>query len=357
MLEALDLEPVQQQTYEALVDGALTVPEIRASLGLPATRVRAVLASLERLGLVECTAGARSAPDRYLPVAPEVAFEALLTAREGELQRARRHVQLLAARFRASGDARDAADLVEIVTGRAAVIQGVDQLQRSARRQIRGIDRPPYANTGPDRQDPKTGMMPLQAQTMRRGVGYRVIYDTDGLAGYHRLDTDIEACAELGEEARVMAGTPTKMMIADDRLGLIPLRAAPHEMVSSVLVHPSGLLEALCEFFEVLWAGALPLSDYLADRPTGAADGPSGDDARLLALLTTGLTDQVMARQLGISHRTFQRRLRDLMSRLGATTRFQLGLRAARQGWIIAGEDGGAGGLAGHGAVGSRPVA
>lgn len=339
MLEALDLDPVQQQTYEALVDGALTVPELRSSLGIAATRIRATLGSLEELNLVERVAGSRGDPDRYFPVSPDVAFDTLLVAREEELQRARRHVQQLAARFRANSDARDPTDLVEIVTGRAAVIQQVDQLQRSARTQIRGIDRPPYVNSGPDRRDPKTGMMPLQEQTMRRGVGYRVIYDMEGLATFHQLDMDIEACAELGEDARVMAGTPTKMMIADDRLGLIPLRAAPYEVASSVVVHPSGLLEALCEFFEVLWAGALPLSDHLAERTGGSADGgPDPDDGRLLALLSTGLTDQVMARQLGISHRTFQRRLRNLMKRLGATTRFQLGLRAASQGWVVAGD-------------------
>jgi DNA-binding CsgD family transcriptional regulator len=105
-------------------------------------------------------------------------------------------------------------------------------------------------------------------------------------------------------------------------------------MASSVVVHPSGLLDALCEFFEVLWARALPLSAYLAGRPNGAGDAPSSDEARLLALLTTGLTDQVMARQLGVSYRTFQRRLSGLMERLGAGTRFQLGMRAASLGWV-----------------------
>ncbi|MFG7942502.1 helix-turn-helix transcriptional regulator [Streptomyces cacaoi] len=339
MLDALDLDPVQQQIYEALVDGAVTVPDLRSALGLGTARVRAALESLERLNLVgrfdADRPQRRGGEERYLPVAPEVAFESLLVAREEELQRTRRHIQLLATRFRANSEGRDPLDLVEIVTGRAAVIRQVDQLQRSARGEIRGIDRPPYANSDPDRLDPKTGMMPVQAQMLGRGIAYRVIYDTEGLATFdHRLNTDIEACAELGEEARVMADTPTKMLIADDRLALIPLRAAPNELVSSVVVHPSGLLEVLCEFFEVLWGRALPISEYLAGRRPGASGGPDAEEARLLALLTTGMTDQVMARQLGVSYRTFQRRLHGLMERLGATTRFQLGMRAASLGWV-----------------------
>lgn len=334
MLEALDLDPVQQRVYEALVDGAVTVPELREALDLSAPRIRETLGALEQLSLVGRFAADRSGEERYLPVAPEVAFESLLLAREEEIHRTRRHIQLLAARFRTNAAGRDPLDLVEIVTGRAAVIRQVDQLQRSARHQIRGIDRPPYANSDPDRLDPKTGMMPVQAQMMRRGIGYRVIYDTEGLATSRRFDTDIRASAELGEDARVMADTPTKMLIADDRIALIPLRAAPNELVSSVVVHPSGLLEVLCDFFEVLWGRALPISEYLSGRRPGAPDGPSPAEARLLALLTTGMTDQVMARQLGVSYRTFQRRLHGLMERLGATTRFQLGMRAASLGWV-----------------------
>lgn len=340
MLEALGLAPDEQRTYEALVDGAVTVAELRTALGLSTRRVRETLTALEKANLVGRYKGERRGEERFLPVAPEVAFESMLLAREEAIHRTRRHIQLLASRFRANAAGRDPVDLVEIVTGRAAVIRHVDQLQRSARREVRGIDRPPYANSDPDRLDPKTGMMPVQAQMMAQGIGYRVIYDTTGLATFHRLDTDIEACVELGEEARVMADTPTKLMIADDRMALIPLRSAPHELASSVLVHPSGLLDALCEFFEVLWLRALPLSEYLgadsADRGRRPAGGgaPTPQDARLLAMLTTGLTDQVMARQLGVSQRTFQRRLSALMERAGAGTRFQLGARAATLDWL-----------------------
>lgn len=52
-------------------------------------------------------------------------------------------------------------------------------------------------------------------------------------------------------------------------------------------------------------------------------------------MLTTGATDAAIARRLGVSERTVQRDVRDLLGRLGARTRFQaglvLGLRAALQ--------------------------
>lgn len=332
MLEILDLDADQQQVYEALVEGAATVAELIQTLEFSEPRLRKALLSLERLNLVERVADRRGAPARYFPVAPDTAFAALLSAREKELSRARRHVQLLNTKFRVAHDPSDPLDLVEVVIGRNAVMQQVDELQRSAHHQVRGIDRPPYANSGPDRLDPETGMMPVQLETMRRGVSYRVIYDSEGLSTVH-LQTDFLACSKYGEEARVMRGTPTKLLMADDSLCIIPLRSESYQIASSVIVHPSGLLEALARFFEVLWSRAEPILGH-GDHASVEPHGLDQEDARLLALLTTGLTDQVIAKQLGVSHRTFQRRLKSLMEQLGVTTRFQLGMHAASMGWL-----------------------
>ncbi|MFC7641848.1 helix-turn-helix domain-containing protein [Streptosporangium lutulentum] len=51
----------------------------------------------------------------------------------------------------------------------------------------------------------------------------------------------------------------------------------------------------------------------------------------MLALLAAGLKDDAIARQLDVSLRTVQRRVRSLCDHLGAGTRFQAGLLAAHQ--------------------------
>ncbi len=70
------------------------------------------------------------------------------------------------------------------------------------------------------------------------------------------------------------------------------------------------------------------------DRPEGDAGSPTDLDRRVLGLLLAGLTDQVVAAQLGLSLRTLQRRLRYLMDPVGVQTRMQLGWHAARHGWL-----------------------
>jgi hypothetical protein len=54
----------------------------------------------------------------------------------------------------------------------------------------------------------------------------------------------------------------------------------------------------------------------------------------LLQMLTAGLKDQAIARQLDVSLRTARRRLAQLMTATGATSRFLLALAAVRRGWL-----------------------
>lgn len=54
----------------------------------------------------------------------------------------------------------------------------------------------------------------------------------------------------------------------------------------------------------------------------------------MLAMLLTGVPDEVAAHRLGISGRTLTRRVRSAMEKLGAVSRFQLGYRLGRAGWL-----------------------
>lgn len=65
---------------------------------------------------------------------------------------------------------------------------------------------------------------------------------------------------------------------------------------------------------------------------TGWVAGLDGDRARTLALVLAGLTDEAAAHRLGVSKRTVQRRIRELMDLAGARNRMELGHRAALAG-------------------------
>ena len=67
-----------------------------------------------------------------------------------------------------------------------------------------------------------------------------------------------------------------------------------------------------------------------------AADGEELNDQQraVLRLLATGAKDDAIARALGVSNRTVTRVVAELTAQLGADSRFQAGVRAAKLGWI-----------------------
>ncbi|MGP8297108.1 response regulator transcription factor [Streptomyces inhibens] len=98
--------------------------------------------------------------------------------------------------------------------------------------------------------------------------------------------------------------------------------------VIALLIRPSGLFRALSNVFEALWRLAVPVS------AAGIGAQVDARDRQILTLMASGATDEAIARRLGLGRRTVVRRVSALLTRLGATTRFQAGVQAARRGWL-----------------------
>ncbi|MBE1583240.1 helix-turn-helix domain-containing protein [Nonomuraea angiospora] len=314
-LGAIGLGPDEEALYEVLLDRSpATLAELATAW--PRADLQPLLASLEAKGLLSSSPGP---PPAYAAVAPEMALDVLLLAAERDLLRVRERARELEEIFQERARERTPPVVVEVVTGRRAVEQRHAQIQRAARQQLRCLSRRPYF-------DP-LGSVAAQRELLERGISSRMIYERDFVAAEGAL-RQIEEMVGAGQQARVLPELPMKLYVVDDRLALLLLRHEPADAVAALVIHPSGLLEALITLFEGLWQRALPLGLAPSTRnPPPPRD--SRDDARLVALLLSGLTDEAIARQLGVGHRTAERRIAELMSRLGARTRFQAGVQAA----------------------------
>lgn len=318
MLDGLGLTVGDEAVYVALLDlPAASEPELAARC--PEVAVDAALAQLEYKGLISLLPGR---PVRYTAAPPDVALEILVRGREEELQRTRLTIARLTDRYRVARLAASPHEVVEVVTTREATLQRWEQLQRSAREQVRSFDRPPYVS------DPEYN--PVENEMLANGVAYRSIYHPAGVILPGRSEM-LRKLIAAGEEARVAASVPVKMFIADDRLGLLPLELSGIPD-SCLIIHASSLLDTLVALFEHVWDRAVPIHANSPIPELGPA--PSRDDAALLGLLAAGLTDTTIAHQLGTHPRTVQRRVRGLLDKLDAATRFQAGLQAVRRGWL-----------------------
>ncbi len=326
MLEAIGLGHQDEAVYDALVRRTqATVSEIVHDCHLPESAARKILQSLVTLGLATRSTGR---PTRYVAVSPDSSLEAIVRERERALHDVRSHVRSLMDVYRANTRFAHPGELIEVISGRDEVNHRWVQMQQNTRAQMRGFDRPPYA--APQEH---TESNPIELNLLRRGVKYRVVYDTSVLELPGWLD-DVTAGMQHGEQARIAANLPMKLAISDDRLAIIPLlRAGDSAVSASYLIHPSPLLDALVALFEAIWERSVPVR--LTEHAAGGAGGElPEDEARLLTLLASGATDKAASRALGWSERTVQRHITRLMRRLGAQTRFQIAMEATRRGWL-----------------------
>jgi Bacterial regulatory proteins, luxR family len=326
MLEGLGLRSEQEQTYRHLLDSPrLSVAALvaRRPEWTPA-QAEAVLRSLVPLGLAVQTDLTGST---YAAIAPDVALTALVRARVDAARSAERAVPELMAAFWQGRPEPESVHFIDVVTDEHSITERWYQLQRAAQREVRGFDCPPYFA---DPADPD----PIELERLAEGVSYRVIYADEVLQVPGRWP-DLEVGIAAGEQARTTHQLPVKLTLFDDFAATLPVAGRTDGACEGshvvIVVHRSPLLDALSALFEVYWDHAVPLTpeaDTSSTTPRLTAD----DDARLVRLLAAGLGNETIGRALGVSSSTVQRRVHELMERLGARTRFQAGLMLGRMG-------------------------
>ncbi|TDD28699.1 hypothetical protein E1287_32300 [Actinomadura sp. KC06] len=314
---ALGITTLQQSLYSTLLHHpGTTFGELAELSDEPRPRLAGLLKELEALGMVGIDA---STDPKYFPYPPDAVVETLIRQRETEFIRARIEAKRLSGDLLAAEQRTNPQKLVEIIDGMEAVVQRYEQVQRSAVKHVKAIDKPPYA------VDPKAPNE-VEREQIGHGVEYRVIFTPDALAIPEKLEMARQD-AIIGERARVLESAPTKLIIVDDEMALMPLRGDDPGI--SAVIRPSTLLDILINVFNTCWEQATPLQ----------GDNESGDvwprlseaDRHLLTLLAAGLKDEAVARHTGMGARTVSRHVARLLRTLNARTRFQAGVHAARR--------------------------
>nr|QLG04855.1 PulW [Streptomyces sp.] len=141
---------------------------------------------------------------------------------------------------------------------------------------------------------------------------------------YDRRLLHINGGDGAGPEVRLARLDPIEAVMADGRTALANPRA---EAGSHIFTTQEALpVQALDALFNSIWKSSAPLSarpDFGDRRRTRLVAG-------ILGMLRVGATDEVAARALSISVRTYRRHVADIMERLDARSRFEAGLLAAR---------------------------
>jgi len=129
-----------------------------------------------------------------------------------------------------------------------------------------------------------------------------------------------------GAQARITEEIPFRMAVFDRTMAMLALdmKVFFHGVL---IVRDPAVVAALVRVHRMWW-------DAGRDPVTRRPQEPPAHLVPVLACLHDGLPDHAAAARLGLSPRTYARRVSELLTLLGATSRFQAAVAAARRGWL-----------------------
>jgi DNA-binding CsgD family transcriptional regulator len=268
--------------------------------------------------------------ERLLPVARATALQLLLTRQHADIMARQQTAidgwELLDSILTTSVEpgrsrAGRVDSLVEVITGIEDLNHISYELYHSAKRELLGLTTGKFG-----RPIEQQSALTPSAPATTRGAQFRMIYDAE-VAANPAGARIIEVSAQDGEHVRIRSKLPLKMLHVDDSVALVALTVTAVD--GSLLVRSPALLAALREWFEYMWN----------DEGTTVVDGVASQSLsaiqrQILRLLSSGMSDEAIARACNASVRTVRRHIAVVLEMLGVNSRFAAGAMAAKRGWI-----------------------
>ncbi|WP_326956179.1 DNA-binding response regulator [Amycolatopsis sp. NBC_01286] len=159
----------------------------------------------------------------------------------------------------------------------------------------------------------------VRATAVRKVYQPGVLLDPT-LAGHLRF------MADHGARIRITERDINETILLDRRIAIVAGDRVGGVRSYTVVSSPE-LIQGIQSLYEAVWASAIDLESYQARfTELGARE--------ILEQLAAGCKDETAARALGVSLRTYRRRVAELMEILGASSRFQAGARAREAGLL-----------------------
>jgi DNA-directed RNA polymerase specialized sigma24 family protein len=319
--------------YSEAVSADYAEPEeIRAGLGLPGERFDRAVERLRALGLLEPPSSSPApspvanmpslypSAERLHPVAFTTAVmracEPLLRSMAEGQERASRLSALVTAfapAHTANSTAGSGAVTERLVT-LDAVHRTLSELSAQANWEI--LTSQPG---GPRPEEQLKESLDRTEEALGRGVAMRTLYQHS--AQFSQVTVaHVRHVSRLGAQVRTVNDAFMRLIVFDRHTAVMSLRTPP---VGALVVRDPDVVEFAAQAYERAWAAGRPFPvQYERKQVIEASEDVKQS---IMRLLVEGLEVTVIAKRLGVSHRTCQRHISEIMQRIGARNRLQAG--------------------------------
>lgn len=330
MSESLALDADTLAVYRAvLLHHEHDSARLARRLSMTETQVRACTDRLIALSLLRPS---WEQPDSVRAVSPDLGLEMMLhheqqelALRQERIAQTRATLSMLASEYASNRTAPLPED--------TEVLQGIDQIRTrletyASRCTQEALSFQPGGSLPTEAIE---AGQPLNEQAMLRGVKFRSLF-LQSITKDRPGSDYVKWAGAHGGEIRLAPTLPMRLLIVDRNVAVMPGDPAAVERPTAVVVHSPPVIRALCALFEAYWKDAAPWEAPAATA--GPPGGPTPQERAVLRMLADGDKDVAIARALGVSIRTERRIVADITARLRVSSRFELGVSAAKLGWV-----------------------
>jgi len=214
--------------------------------------------------------------------------------------------------------------LVQKVVDLTALQTRLEQIAQHTKRELLSL----HAGESPS-EESFAAAMNNDRELLERGVRLQIVYPvefshipwvrdyTDTMSGY-------------GAQFRFADAVPYRLIVSDGVRAVVPIVRNSRSEGALITGEPA-LVNGLRHLARGIFRSGRTLSAIDPIAPSGR---PSELELAVIRVMSLGLTDDAAAKRLAVSERTFRRHVAQVLERLGATSRFQAGIRAVERGWL-----------------------
>ncbi|MFJ4799283.1 LuxR C-terminal-related transcriptional regulator [Streptomyces murinus] len=315
----------------AMSRSVVTSAEVALALRLVPAVVDEALAELLSMGLVRKPENGASG---FVAVNPDAAaatvlgpLEQAIREQHAAVERAKQRLSEFVPLYEAQSKGREKSTGIELIVDLADVRAAIAGFAENCQAEV--LTSHPGGGRRAEVLEEAIGR---DERMLRRGVRMRTLYQhTAQFSPGTR--TYVDRLTRLGADVRTLDDRIMRFLVFDRRIAVV---AVQDDSNAAVVVRDPDIVHFTVTAFELVWGRAQTFPTRWDNQELAAI----GDELkiRIFRLLSEGLTDQVIAKRMGMSVRTCRRHIAEVMSRLGAESRFQAGYLLGTGGWDAMGE-------------------
>lgn len=261
-LQLLEIPRREGEIYLALLQNKeFTAPEIAKITSVSRTKAYEILQNLVKKGL--CNESYRNGIKIFSGVDPNIVIDNIQAVYEKKKNIADQLKGTLSEIFLKIKTVNETLDYIQILTDSGQIREKWLKIQKNTKKELLVFVKPPYTGSVDDN-------MEQENEIVKQKVTCRGLYEYKSITSLVERDNlirAIESYERMGEQVKLTAELPMKLVISDGTISMFALndRVSLSPSLTTMIIDHPNFSVTLKKVFEVYWASAITIQEFKED--------------------------------------------------------------------------------------------